>query len=76
MNIKFVSPPNPLGARPTNHLFRCRVRTLTGKEIELDIEPDYKVSLARLSLPPSLPKPGERQICRQMKSHDPLDSDI
>ena len=21
----------------------CRVRTLTGKEIELDIEPDYKV---------------------------------
>lgn len=26
----------------TNHVYR--VRTLTGKEIELDIEPDYKVS--------------------------------
>jgi hypothetical protein len=23
----------------------CRVRTLTGKEIELDIEPDFKVQL-------------------------------
>lgn len=26
---------------------KLRVRTLTGKEIELDIEPDYKVSLIR-----------------------------
>lgn len=25
-----------------------RVRTLTGKEIELDIEPDYKVRLSRI----------------------------
>lgn len=29
----------------------CRVRTLTGKEIELDIEPDYKVRRLRHTLP-------------------------
>jgi hypothetical protein len=32
---------------------RHRVRTLTGKEIELDIEPDYRVWLRFLSPPTS-----------------------
>jgi hypothetical protein len=35
-----------------NVLTRSRVRTLTGKEIELDIEPDYKARPRRL---PPLP---------------------
>lgn len=30
-----------------------RVRTLTGKEIELDIESDYKVGLLLSALPPT-----------------------
>lgn len=29
----------------------CRVRTLTGKEIELDIENDYKVLFCPIPLP-------------------------
>ncbi len=42
MNIKFVSPfALP---KPSHLLTRTRVRTLTGKEIELDIEPSYPVN--------------------------------
>ena len=43
MNIKSVSLE--LTVTHTTMLIDSRVRTLTGKEIELDIEPDYKVSL-------------------------------
>jgi hypothetical protein len=32
-------------------MITCRVRTLTGKEIELDIEPDYKVHTNLLHIP-------------------------
>jgi ubiquitin-like protein Nedd8 len=43
MNIKQVHlPPLHTQARLMYEMYR--VRTLTGKEIELDIEPDYKVS--------------------------------
>ncbi|KAL8930764.1 MAG: hypothetical protein Q9208_000305 [Pyrenodesmia sp. 3 TL-2023] len=42
MNIKYPPPPPPTYTLRTNRV--SRVRTLTGKEIELDIEPDYKVS--------------------------------
>ena len=40
MNIKFV---HNIHIDSEVLLTCCRVRTLTGKEIELDIEPDYKV---------------------------------
>ena len=46
MQIKYV--PTHKYTPLTNH--SSRIRTLTGKEIELDIEPDYKVS-------PILPPP-------------------
>lgn len=46
MNIKSVFSPSRSKFPPLTALFRDRVRTLTGKEIELDIEPDYKVSSA------------------------------
>lgn len=52
------SPPCSSSPPPLNHhLYPLanasrRVRTLTGKEIELDIEPDYKVRLPRPTLPP------------------------
>lgn len=35
--------PHQLRCRKTNTDALTRVRTLTGKEIELDIEPDYTV---------------------------------
>jgi len=35
----------------------CRVRTLTGKEIELDIEPDYKVRTSTTHKNPPSPAP-------------------
>ena len=39
------SPQNPTPKpHPANLPSSCRVRTLTGKEIELDIEPDYKIA--------------------------------
>ena len=39
-----VPPPLPHTFYPTLTTDLSRVRTLTGKEIELDIEPEYKVS--------------------------------
>jgi hypothetical protein len=41
------TPPPPLFSKRPHQLTKSapRVRTLTGKEIELDIEPDYKVRL-------------------------------
>ncbi|KAL8651619.1 MAG: hypothetical protein Q9226_004620 [Calogaya cf. arnoldii] len=42
MNIKYACIPNYPKKLPLTVILR--VRTLTGKEIELDIEPDYKVS--------------------------------
>lgn len=51
MNIKYeINPTTSLTwhrSRPLT-LLVDRVRTLTGKEIELDIEPDYKVGLGCL----------------------------
>ncbi|KAF6228276.1 hypothetical protein HO133_008006 [Letharia lupina] len=49
MNIKYDPPfphhqPALPPAPPANTRRNSRVRTLTGKEIELDIEPEYKVS--------------------------------
>jgi hypothetical protein len=43
MQIKYAAPPTniPLASHPLTQ--PNRVRTLTGKEIELDIESDYKV---------------------------------
>lgn len=44
--MTFLPPPRflTLGIHQLTTRFFCtRVRTLTGKEIELDIEPDYKV---------------------------------
>jgi hypothetical protein len=35
--------------REGSRLTRNRVRTLTGKEIELDIEPDYRVCFLTIS---------------------------
>lgn len=49
MQIKWVKPALPL--QPLQIILtevRNRVRTLTGKEIELDIEPDYKVRQQQL----------------------------
>ena len=46
MQIKYTTPltPPPILHPVADTLGVRRVRTLTGKEIELDIEPDYKVS--------------------------------
>ncbi|OQE19756.1 hypothetical protein PENFLA_c018G09614 [Penicillium flavigenum] len=48
MLIKCVSQPQrvpiPIASWHDPELEKVTVRTLTGKEIELDIEPDYKVS--------------------------------
>jgi hypothetical protein len=50
------TPPALLSPRPRtnntkdkNDKMLIKVRTLTGKEIELDIEPDYRVSSTRES---------------------------
>ena len=50
MNIKYIPlPPGPpLSCSLYTLLTFHRVRTLTGKEIELDIEPDYKVRLSSI----------------------------
>jgi hypothetical protein len=49
MLIKCVGPSIQNLLITDTDLF-ARVRTLTGKEIELDIEPDYKVRLPPFSL--------------------------
>lgn len=56
-----------------------RVRTLTGKEIELDIEPDYKVcfrlELEPMTLPPNPPgsywADKHRQLSQAPEAHNP-----
>lgn len=42
MNIKYACRPQQKRSSKLTH--GTRVRTLTGKEIDLDIEPEYKVS--------------------------------
>ena len=44
MLIKYVHAPPSTADRQATNKHDSRVRTLTGKEIELDIESDYKVS--------------------------------
>jgi len=50
--VHFASTASQMKASNTDQT--NRVRTLTGKEIELDIEPDYKV---RQTLHPTIPQP-------------------
>lgn len=52
MNIKYEPPYSHF---PYPNKRNSRVRTLTGKEIELDIEPEYKVPTPPLSLLPPCP---------------------
>ncbi|KAK6434923.1 hypothetical protein LTR95_008897 [Oleoguttula sp. CCFEE 5521] len=44
MQIKYILPNPAVPITPVTDVHDRRVRTLTGKEIELDIEADYKVS--------------------------------
>lgn len=50
-----------------------RVRTLTGKEIELDIEPDYRVRSQLRSCPPSCASGApETNTSRQFPDMPPI----
>ena len=52
MQIKYVALLQRTQYRKREEANRIyRVRTLTGKEIELDIEPDYKVTWPSISQP-------------------------
>ncbi|PBP27790.1 hypothetical protein BUE80_DR001223 [Diplocarpon rosae] len=44
ISFRLPSPVSPPRSPPPSKNMLIKVRTLTGKEIELDIEPDYKVS--------------------------------
>jgi hypothetical protein len=51
-----------------------RVRTLTGKEIELDIESDYKVHTGLLHITlPFCCRPCHRMILRSRQHHRAMD---
>jgi hypothetical protein len=60
MQIKYVAGTPRRSKASTKADLYDRVRTLTGKEIELDIEADYKVRFSLPSHTPTLLPPPSR----------------